>query len=733
MYPVVAFFRFPVLLVGLLAAAIPVLIHMIQRVRAQRVPFPDLRFLKVSMRKTSRRRKIQNILLMLVRSLVLALLAVALAQPFVAGAAGVSSRLADVALIVDNSFSMSQKGREGAILERAKGYATSVISQLRPDSRCLYLPTNGPVKVKPEFLRDLDAVQIELGQLDAYGGTSDVAAKLAYALEQAKTLGNDACQVYVIGDLQKVSWSSLNALEILHRPTKIPIVLIDCAEPLSRNLAVAQCQIVTQRLLVGEEIIIQVSVANSAAAYETDVPVSLYVDGEKRAERLIEVEEHGTHTLSFSFEVSSEGLHTGYVEIADDDIALDNRFYFAFRIENEIPVLVLKEQYSPVDILDESFFLLKVFDSYGRLNRKSPILYEEKLVGELPAVQLDAYRAVFLLNPYGLSAEDSKRLKEYVRNGGNVVVFVGEGTSVSQLNLTLGDPDESRSLLPGTLGTIAQQRGAEAGYWFVSDYDGTHPMLAPFAGRPLSLMQSIHVYKYVTVDASETASSRVLASYDSGDPFMMEKSVGQGRVLFFTTSADSQWTNFPTQRPYLPLVLEATYYLAKSAAERNMEIRSGEPVVLPFPTHYESTKVSITTPAAGGLPISATSAADGREVQKVVFTGTHPCGVYHWRVQDRPDEQGAFVVNHDPLESDLERIDEEALEKRLGSISLFIVTNDEAFNKAAVRMSKGVSFIDFFVLLLVILAVAELFLSNFMKPRKGTQPEQESAYVRAIR
>jgi hypothetical protein len=98
------FFATPWLLAGLLAAGIPIVLHLLSSVRAQEVPFPTLRFLRMSMEKTARRRKLEHWLLLLIRSLLLAVLAMAVAEPIVRQAAGfwADKRFATV-VIVDNS------------------------------------------------------------------------------------------------------------------------------------------------------------------------------------------------------------------------------------------------------------------------------------------------------------------------------------------------------------------------------------------------------------------------------------------------------------------------------------------------------------------------------------------------------------------------------------------------------------------------------------------------------
>jgi len=136
-------FAAPLMLIGLLAAGIPPLLHLLSRVRAKEEPFPTLRFLQQCVEKTARRRRIEHWLLLLLRSAALAVLAMALAEP-ISRAAGWTGGGDDVAaLLVDNSYSMALGQGGQTRLARAKNEAARQLRDSAAPSIAAVITTAG--------------------------------------------------------------------------------------------------------------------------------------------------------------------------------------------------------------------------------------------------------------------------------------------------------------------------------------------------------------------------------------------------------------------------------------------------------------------------------------------------------------------------------------------------------------------------------------------------------------
>jgi hypothetical protein len=133
----------PLLLLGTLAAAVPVLIHLIYRRRALVHPFPAVRFLLLADKRTARKFRLHQWLLLALRILVLLLLALALARPYFTGddaQAAATLPPQSTVILLDNSLSMQYREPAGSRFQRAKAMASQLLQELRTQDSAAVLP-----------------------------------------------------------------------------------------------------------------------------------------------------------------------------------------------------------------------------------------------------------------------------------------------------------------------------------------------------------------------------------------------------------------------------------------------------------------------------------------------------------------------------------------------------------------------------------------------------------------
>ncbi len=201
-------FAAPLFLLAALAAAIPVVMHLVNRQRAKQLPFSTLRFLKISVQKTRRRKRIHDVLLMLLRAAVLLLIAAGLAKPTVTtfGALWGSSGTAAV-IVLDNSASMGTIDGERPRFETATAAATQILDQLGEGDRVALLPTCGPsFPDAGRLARTQDSVRQMLGQCRVSYEQADLTLKLQQARELLAKSDAPNKQIYILTDMQRVSW-----------------------------------------------------------------------------------------------------------------------------------------------------------------------------------------------------------------------------------------------------------------------------------------------------------------------------------------------------------------------------------------------------------------------------------------------------------------------------------------------------------------------------------------------
>ena len=234
---------------GAAAAAIPVIIHLIHTARAPKVPFPTLRFLKSAAQKTARRRYLENILLMLLRMVLFAVLAVALARPFVSQSYGLFADTQSTAavLILDNSYSMDVRFQQDTRFAKAKKEARAILDDARthPAQAAVLLTNPGPAAVPDRLLadraklfKDIDGAPISSGRADLVA-----AMKAAYALLDKSSATEK--RIWVLTDRQALSWQGLANLEEPAKHPDMPVAVIRATEPSFTNVAMTDAEVVT--------------------------------------------------------------------------------------------------------------------------------------------------------------------------------------------------------------------------------------------------------------------------------------------------------------------------------------------------------------------------------------------------------------------------------------------------------------------------------------------------------
>ncbi|MEN6450618.1 MAG: BatA domain-containing protein, partial [Thermoguttaceae bacterium] len=434
-------FAAPLFLLAAVTAAIPVVLHMLQRRKAKDLPFPTLRFLRRSAEKTRRRKRIQDALLMLLRTAALLLLAVALARPAVTslGALWGNARTA-VAIVLDNSASMGLIDNERARIDTAVAAATQVLDQLGDGDQVAILPCCGPPLADAGRLH---RVQGPARQLLRQCRVSYERADLSLRLEQARELLNKSDapnkQIYVLTDMQRTSWGNGDRLaaadtavpgvmadvpSAAKQPkSSIPVVLVDCDRAPKPNVAVESLSVNAAVPIAGLPARASVTLRNMAAVAQSRA-VELLIDGVKLAESPeLTLQPLGRAKHEFTFTSKQGGVHRGLVRlVGDDGSAYDDRRLFAVRTSESVPVAVVKPQRHEIPYLDEGFYLEQALAA-------GPVAPTVLLPADLSTTALDKYRVLFCIDLPALSDDTAARLAEYVSNGGNVVWICGDNVN----------------------------------------------------------------------------------------------------------------------------------------------------------------------------------------------------------------------------------------------------------------------------------------------------------------
>ncbi len=701
-------FAAPLFLLAALAAAIPIVLHLINRQRATELPFPTLRFLKVSAQKTRRRKRVEDLLLMLLRAAVLLLVALGLARPAVTRLNALWGGAQTAAVIVlDNSMSMGAIDANRMRLETARAAALQILDQLDDGDQAALLPTCGPQAAEDAKLdRTQDAVRQSLGQCRVEYQRADLEQSLQKARELLEKSDAPNRQIYLLTDMQRVSWGEGDkSPSSASLPTSaFPVILVDCSRAPKPNAAVQSLDIDAALPVTGLPMRATVTLLNTSAAAQNRV-VELWIDGAKYASSPeLNVPPMGRVKHGFTFSFDRGGLHRGEARLAGDDGSkFDDRRFFAIEIDRGVPVAVVKQQRHEIAYLDDAYYLEKALAA-GR-GGGGAVAVTSLLADDLPSESLEKYKVVYCVNLPALNAAAADRLAAYVTGGGRVVWLCGDNVVPDAYN-RMNEQSGGR-LLPAALVDVGVPNAKDSrDSWHIGFLDKKNPVLARLV-EPPSLYESVLVFKRVRMATADGPTS-VLARLDDGEPLLVERRVDKGRVLMFGTAAQTQWSNLPLRPIFLPLIAQLTFELAEVEQAR-ADVIAGRSLVLDpsLSSTSGSSEIEVASPGGERLRLKCDGATPFR------YAGTFDIGVYVLRRLDAPSSQPtAYSVNFDPEEAEPAAIDRKELEERFGDAPVIFAENADDLSSTFALLREGKSLWTAFLSAVLIALVFETFLSN---------------------
>jgi len=726
---------------GAAATAIPVIIHLLHKARAPTVPFPTLRFLKTAAERTARRRRVENILLMILRMLLFAMLALALARPFLSREFGLfgSNPSAAACIVLDNSYSMNVTYEGQTRFSKAKKEARAILdSPWRPAQAAVLLTNPGALPMpdrlvadRARLFRDLDAAQVTSGRADLPG-----TLKAAYALLD-KTDAADK-RLWILTDRQALSWAGVGDLEEPRKHPAIPVAVIRPTEAAYANVAITAAEVVSRSRVVGFPVRIDVTLRNSGPAQEKR-NLLLFVDDSSQARQKQAVDlapaQHpaeggssgASRVVAMTYAFDKAGPHRLLVAVeGTDSLAVDNTRRIALQIADRIPVLLVKQAAADIPFQDANFYLVRALDPAGEgADIPGAIRPVETTPENLDPATLGRWDAVFLNDVGALAPAAARALADYVASGRTLVVFCGPHVVPAEYNRLFVDGiPKGGGLLPARLKERVGSAVLKTDSQKIVQVQGRSPYLEDLV-ESADIYQGVLVYEYVRTDAA--AADSVLARLSDGDPFLLEKPFGGGRVLLFTAGATTEWTNFPVRNLFLPLMMRIVHLAARGQTERR-NILAGQPFETNlYPDVKEAATVEVTGPLGptGETVTENLETLPGASSNLLRFDKTWNLGYYAYSLPQRGsprveagDVRGVFSTNPDGTESDLAEIADERLAADLGARETHVAAS---FDDLVSRFQETArrELWQYFLILCLLLAVLEPLLANWIRPDEG--------------
>ncbi len=665
----------PLLLLGILGASIPIIIHLINKKKAISHKFAAIDFLLETNKRIYVKFKLRQLILLILRTSLLIFLATALAKPFIKGFGGGAAEKnipTSNVIIIDDSYSMQYSYRHEPFFVSAKTTAKKIIDTLTKDDEAAVITSSGIAsQVLPELDYDKKHLVDSLERLQPGFTTTHIASALDAAIEILTTAKAPAKRIFLVTDLTRNGWNPgwfKSGHERLQRHVS-RVHIIDLSEGRTlKNTAITNVEARLDTLERSAECHILATVSNFSPARDKDLLAQVFIDGEKVTQGFFTIEADSSETKEFVFPVEKGKDHLGWIEIPEDNLNTDNKRYFTINKSHKLDVLLIDGDPKTNIYESETFYLEKALNP-GR-EHASPIKPAICSVHEVNNITFSNFTIVFLCNVETLPSEKIRELDTFVKEGGTVIFTLGNKVDTHGYNNSLS------SLLPHRLHTARTFSGnsplSEEQPLHLKATEPIHPVTNILSETQMNTLSLAKFYRVFYVDPTPLGNCRTILSFSDNTPALIERQIEKGKTALFTSSIDRDWTDLPVKPFFLPLMQQLCKYVSGSLTEeiqKEILVNHG----WQFPCPYDMNAIEITNPE-GTKTILQPQFINNEKT--FLYNETNIPGIYAITADGKPHPQfpQIFSVNVDAAESNLSKIDQKEITALMGNTNLTITS-----------------------------------------------------------
>lgn len=699
----------PLALAALAAAAIPLIIHLFNFRRPRKVDFSSLEFVRELQKSTMQRVRIKQWLLLLLRMLAIACLVIAFARPTLtgdlAGAVGGDAR-SSVAVVIDNSPSMTLRDAGGEYFRQAKDVATALLDELSSGDEIFVVGTGNEPGSAERFTNVGSAIRAieNLEPATSSRSASDAVVRAGRLLSEAVHLNRE---IYVLSDLQQSTFadSVVSRLDAGIRTYLLPV-----GDRLHSNVAVTDVQVESRIIEAGQPVRITATLLNYGTEGLEDYVTSLFLEGERLAQATVDVPPGVPTTVTLTASPQGRGWLAGTVHIEGDAFEFDNERHFTLHVPERRRVLVVRGEGQRSDYVE-----LALSPEIGR----DGVAFDVTIIEEtgLAAAGLAGFDAVFLLGPRSLSSGEIAALGRYVAGGGGLLVSPSADAAAEEYNALLAELGGGR--VSGFSGSLGSRRSIAS----FESVDLEHPLFeGVFGRRELSgdvRVESPEIYHGLNYSPGG-GGELTLIELTNGFPFLQEIRHELGVALLLSVAPDDRWSDFPVRGLFIPLLYRSMYYLSASESVSGEQLVAARDAEIRLPRLSGATELRVIGPDASEYVPEQRNLV-GALLLSLDGDALAERGVYDIRADQRTVRR--FAVNLDAAESDLRPLDEREARARLEDaigqeVALVDVRGDRPADiiSSVLEERTGVELWKHFLVLALLFLIGEMVVAKQWRP-----------------
>ena len=682
----------PFYLFGLLAIAIPIIIHLFNFRRFRKVFFTNVRFLQELKQQTQKQSQLRHLLILAMRILAIAALVMAFAQPYIPfseSKSKIASRNA-VSIFVDNSFSMEATGANGTLLDESKLKAREIVSAYK--STDLFQLLTGDFEgrhqrlvTRDEFLTMLDEVKIS----PSVHSFSEIIRRQYDMLSHEASARRNS---YIISDFQKSSYNSIDFLE----DSSVNTYLVPLKSVALANLYIDSCWFEQPTQQPGKTSLLSARVWNKSENDLEKIPLKLLINNQQKSVASIDIKAGMSTLVQLPFTIHQAGSQHGLLQVTDYPVTYDDKFYFSFDVLTSINVLAING-------VSENRFLNALFaqDSSVRLtnlNEKS-----------LDYSRLSQFDLIILNEVPGISTGLAEEIKRYVTNGGTILILPAANADLATYNNLLSSFKAPSYLNVDTTDTKVV-RLSEESYLFRDVFERQQSRQVVTTNTDLP-----KVNKHFPIVFSPAMLTVPLMGMLNGREFLTLTNSGMGQVLQLTVPLDPAFSNFPQQALFVPVLYNIALI---SHPSHNLYNFIGDNKGIRIGTNFPlGDKVYKIKSQEGDFEMIPQISASGNMVN--IFVGNQVPMAGNFELVNDKSVITSLAFNYNRGESDLACNSISEMESILDKSHLItfniLKTGQKPLNEVIAQINSGTQLWRYFIWLILLLLLAEILLIRFFK------------------
>jgi len=545
-----------IILSALFAALIPLLIHLFNKQKTKIIKFSSLRFLKKLEKRRLKKVKIYQILLIIIRTLLIVLLVLAFARPTFSGAWSIlqePSANTTAVVILDDGLNMRQYDSAGNRFSRATVKLNQVMKSFKQEDRVqVLLSSNSNIDLLGSFDFESRECSYMIG---------DINSGLMKAAKHFEENQNINKELHIVSDMETLP-EELEKFAQNHQDIKIYLESIK--EEGAGNISIDNIEFENTLFEINKPLKMKLYLRNHSETEALNVNTHLFINDKRMAQNNSTITANKQKTIPLTFIPKTGGWNIGYIEINDDDLLADNKYYFSINIPEKIKVLFVDNNPSPylesaMETINKSTNIKIINENFNSLARQS--FYE--------------YDVIFLSNLPEISEVVVTRLKSFINSEGGIILVPGDKTVPSSFNASL-------SSMLGNLKMVGLNKTENsAGYFTIKDIQQNNPILAELFRKDNPEISLPRFKKYFRM--ANTGNFQSLLQFNNGNPFLLFSDKSDLNAFVLSSYFDDSWTDLHFKGIFIPMLIKMIKYAALKMDINNNQFIVGNDVVINTP------------------------------------------------------------------------------------------------------------------------------------------------------